>query len=73
MLAEPRRRQRVGPNPRGKFFTEDESNIGRTLLMKMGWKSGDGLGVERQGMRNPIIPKIHTDNRGKLIDMSSRS
>jgi len=65
MLAEPRRKQRVGPNPRGKFFIEDENNKGRNLLMKMGWKHGDGLGVERQGMTEPIIPKIHTDNRGK--------
>lgn len=64
MLAEPRRKQRIGPNPRGKFFTEDEDNRGRNMLQKMGWSAGDGLGVERQGIREPIRPKIQTDSKG---------
>lgn len=67
MLAEPRRKQRVGPNPRGKFFSEDEDNKGRHLLQKMGWQSGDGLGVQRQGIRDPIRPKIQSDARGEFI------
>lgn len=68
MLAEPRRKQRIGLNPRGKFFQEDEDNRGRQMLMKMGWKNGDGLGAERQGMSEPIKPKVNTDSRGKYRD-----
>jgi len=65
MLAEPRRKQRIGPNPRGKFFTEEEGNAGRTMLQKMGWKDGDGLGKEKQGMAEPIRPKIQMTAKGK--------
>jgi len=61
MLAEPRRKQRIGPNPRGKFFTEDEDNKGRIMLQKLGWKSGDGLGAGRNGIIEPIKPKIQSD------------
>lgn len=59
MLAEPRRRQKIGPNPRGKFFTEDEDNKGRSLLQKMGWKSGDGLG---QRFRNNLYVYLIVGN-----------
>jgi Pin2-interacting protein X1 len=67
MLAEPRRKNRMGPNPRGKFFSEDEDNRGRNMLQKMGWKNGDGLGVERQGITEPIKPKIQTDAKGNYL------
>lgn len=65
MLAEPRRKQRIGLNPRGKFFLEDEDNRGRQMLMKLGWKTGDGLGATNQGMSEPLKPKVHTDSRGQ--------
>ncbi|CAL8090313.1 unnamed protein product [Orchesella dallaii] len=68
MLAEPRKKQRIGPNPRGKFFTDDQDNVGRQMLMKMGWKNGNGLGASSQGMSEPIKPKIHTDARGLGFD-----
>jgi len=68
MLAEPRKKQRIGPNPRGKFFTDDQDNVGRQMLMKMGWKTGNGLGASSQGMNEPIKPKIHTDARGLGFD-----
>ena len=66
MLAEPRRKQKIGPNPRGKFFMEDTSNKGRTLLQKLGWQSGDGLGKQNQGMSAPICPKIQMDSKGNV-------
>lgn len=71
MLAEPRRKQRIGPNPRGKFFTEDDDNRGRQMLMKMGWKNGDGLGATSQGMSEPIKPKVNTESRGKYHTSNS--
>jgi len=64
MLAEPRRKQRIGPNPRGKFFVEQENNFGKSLLEKMGWNTGDGLGLERQGIREAIRPKIQMSSKG---------
>ncbi|CAG7824074.1 unnamed protein product, partial [Allacma fusca] len=63
MLAEPRRKQKIGPNPRGKFFLEDEDNKGRTMLSKLGWQKGDGLGRQNQGMQAPICPKIQMDGK----------
>lgn len=66
MLAEPRRKQRIGPNPRGKFFIDDQDNRGRQMLAKMGWKTGDGLGLQSQGMAEPIKPKIQMDASGKF-------
>lgn len=65
MLAEPRRKVRIGPNPRGKFFTEDDDNKGKQMLKKLGWKSGEGLGANSHGMSEPIKPKVNTDSRGK--------
>eukprot|EP00960_Hanusia_phi_P007178 204202-Hanusia_phi.AAC.1 len=32
-----------------------KNSIGFALLMKMGWKEGDGLGLHKQGRRDPII------------------
>jgi len=71
MLAEPRRRQRIGLNPRGKFFMEDEDNKGRALLQKLGWEVGKGLGRENQGMNAPIQPKIQMDSKGLGFDIKS--
>jgi len=71
MLAEPRRRQRIGPNPRGKFFSQDEDNRGRNLLQKLGWKDGDGLGAQKHGMVEPIRPKIQMNSNGLGFDIKS--
>ncbi len=65
MLAEPRRKQRIGPNPRGKFFLEEEDNPGKLMLQKMGWRSGDGLGIQKQGMNEPLRPKTQMTGNGK--------
>ena len=36
--------------------TEDVRNsVGFALLLKMGWKEGEGLGLHKQGRRDPII------------------
>uniref|UniRef100_A0A2K6CK36 G-patch domain-containing protein n=1 Tax=Macaca nemestrina TaxID=9545 RepID=A0A2K6CK36_MACNE len=35
-------------------FTETFKNTGYEMLMKMGWKEGEGLGSEGQGIKNPV-------------------
>lgn len=37
-----------------KEFKLTVENIGYQMLMKMGWKEGDGLGSEGQGIKNPV-------------------
>lgn len=43
---------------------EDESNIGRAMLMKLGWKIGTGLGVEGDGITEPITAVVKRDKSG---------
>ncbi|XP_031418963.1 SURP and G-patch domain-containing protein 1 [Clupea harengus] len=37
-----------------KEFKLTVENLGFQMLMKMGWKEGDGLGSEGQGIKNPV-------------------
>lgn len=37
-----------------KEFKLTVENIGFKMLMKMGWKEGEGLGSEGQGIKNPV-------------------
>ncbi|XP_061096141.1 SURP and G-patch domain-containing protein 1 isoform X2 [Conger conger] len=37
-----------------KEFKLTVENIGFQMLMKMGWKDGDGLGSDGQGIKNPV-------------------
>lgn len=32
----------------------EESNIGRKMLQKMGWKQGQGLGKKKEGITDPV-------------------
>ncbi|KAK9451075.1 uncharacterized protein V1518DRAFT_174189 [Limtongia smithiae] len=42
-----------------------QDNIGRRLLEKMGWASGQGLGVEEnRGIHAPIVAKVKTSRSG---------
>ncbi|CAG8499633.1 13201_t:CDS:10, partial [Acaulospora colombiana] len=41
-----------------------ETNIGYKLLMKMGWKAGQGLGSSQQGRREPIRIDTKSDSLG---------
>merc|ERR1712018_74756 len=64
MLAEPRRRQKWSLNPRGNLRSKDEDKVGKKLMEKMGWKSGDGLGAQNQGIVDPITLKANQDQKG---------
>ncbi|ESO05306.1 hypothetical protein HELRODRAFT_77997, partial [Helobdella robusta] len=37
--------------------------IGKLLLQKMGWKDGDGLGKNNEGMKVPIAIDVKTDRK----------
>lgn len=37
-----------------KEFKLTVENIGYQMLVKMGWKEGEGLGSEGQGIKNPV-------------------
>lgn len=52
-----------------KEFKLTVENIGYQMLMKMGWKEGDGLGSEGQGIKNPVNKGSTTvDGAGFGID-----
>lgn len=42
----------------------DESSIGGSLLAKMGWTAGKGLGTNGEGRTDPIITYVHTPGAG---------
>ncbi|KAM9330978.1 angiogenic factor with G patch and FHA domains 1 [Gastrophryne carolinensis] len=72
-----RRRKEVGSE--GTFTREDapasvhveinESNKGRKMLEKMGWRKGEGLGKAGDGMRDPI----HLQLRKKQAGLGTQS
>ncbi|CAJ0947886.1 unnamed protein product [Ranitomeya imitator] len=52
-----------------KEFKLTVENIGYQMLMKMGWKEGEGLGSESQGIKNPVNKGSTTvDGAGFGID-----
>ncbi|XP_073440226.1 angiogenic factor with G patch and FHA domains 1 isoform X1 [Dendrobates tinctorius] len=67
-----RRRKVVGSE--GTFQREDapasvhveinDSNKGRQMLEKMGWKKGEGLGKSGDGMKDPIHLQLHKKQAG---------
>ncbi|ORZ17285.1 hypothetical protein BCR42DRAFT_414336 [Absidia repens] len=40
------------------------NNIGHRMMASMGWKEGESLGVNNDGISNPIQPIIRTNRRG---------
>ncbi|XP_010083385.1 PREDICTED: SURP and G-patch domain-containing protein 1, partial [Pterocles gutturalis] len=52
-----------------KEFKLTVENIGYQMLMKMGWKEGEGLGLDGQGIKNPVSKGTTTvDGAGFGID-----
>ncbi|XP_048351825.1 SURP and G-patch domain-containing protein 1 isoform X2 [Sphaerodactylus townsendi] len=52
-----------------KEFKLTVENIGYQMLMKMGWKEGDGLGSDGQGIKNPVNKGVTAvDGAGFGID-----
>lgn len=40
------------------------NNVGRLLLMKMGWSSGQGLGADNKGISEPVVAKVKKTKLG---------
>jgi len=64
LLAGDRKKQRWSTDPRGRKWAADKNKISNKLMEKMGWKEGEGLGKEGDGMLNPIGVKYKMDNLG---------
>ena len=45
--------------------------IGKLMLMKLGWKEGEGLGKNKHGMTDPIPVNIKTDRKGGVLSVGS--
>ena len=43
------------------------SGMGMTLLQKMGWKPGEGLGKNKEGCQEPLQLEVKMDRKGKLV------
>ena len=44
-----------GPKPKPNFHAPISEGIGFRLLERMGWKPGEGLGIQSQGIKDPIM------------------
>ncbi|CAN7981974.1 unnamed protein product, partial [Ixodes pacificus] len=45
--------------------------IGMHLLRKMGWAPGEGLGKNKEGCLEPLLPSIKTDKKGRPFSADS--
>ncbi|CAN8017472.1 unnamed protein product [Ixodes persulcatus] len=67
-----------GPNP--AWVKKDQfvraapvcEGIGMHLLRKMGWAPGEGLGKNKEGCLEPLLPSIKTDKKGLVSDLELR-
>lgn len=46
----------------------DDSKFGQKMLEKMGWKHGQGIGLNNQGITENIKVRLKLDSKGELID-----
>jgi len=74
LLADNNRKQKWSLDPRNQNWKnesnkEDGSNLGANLMRKLGWKTGEGLGKNGQGMTDNI--KAHVKNNNYGIGMST--
>lgn len=54
-----------GPDPRNTAWSQDKKRFGYSMLQKMGWQEGQGLGNDgRKGSADPLKVVVRKDNRG---------
>lgn len=44
------------------------SGMGMTLLQKMGWRPGEGLGKNKEGSLEPLLLQVKLDKKGLVSD-----
>jgi len=64
MLAESRSRQKWSHDPRNTNWANDKSKFGYTMLSKMGWSEGKGLGANLTGATSHIKVNKRGSNAG---------
>ena len=42
----------------------DKSSVSAKIMKKMGWKEGDGLGKNQDGIKTPLDPEKRKNNTG---------
>ena len=67
LLAADRKKQRWSGDPRGKSWSENKNKISNKMMEKMGWKDGEGLGADGQGMLNVSIRNGHLHQTRPVI------
>lgn len=48
--------------------TPVSGGMGMHLLQKMGWKSGEGLGKEKNGSLQPLLLEVKLDKKGLVAE-----
>eukprot|EP00117_Sycon_ciliatum_P043128 scpid42762/ scgid0963/ PIN2/TERF1-interacting telomerase inhibitor 1; 67-11-3 protein; LPTS1; Liver-related putative tumor suppressor; Pin2-interacting protein X1; TRF1-interacting protein 1 len=63
-LAERRKKQKWGSDPRGTNWSKDKSKFGYRMLEKMGWSDGSGLGAAEAGTTSHVKVNFKNDTLG---------
>jgi Pin2-interacting protein X1 len=63
-LAGPKQKQRFGQDPQNKNWQQDKTAVGFTLLSKMGWQEGHGIGKSEEGRTENIKVSLKLNNYG---------
>lgn len=48
----------------------DKNGFGRKMLEKFGWSPGEGLGAEKQGIKEHLKVRMKSDNAGNCLGFS---
>ncbi|XP_071480875.1 uncharacterized protein [Diadema antillarum] len=69
--------QLANPNPKNQAWIKKDmfktaapvsTDIGLSLMQKMGWRQGEGLGKNKEGAINPLLLEIKTDRQGLVAE-----
>ena len=55
-----------GPDPRNTAWTQDKKRFGYSMMQRMGWQEGQGLGSDgrKKGRAEPVKVVVKQDNKG---------